>query len=52
MISLETLRKLLGNRTKQFSDEKLEEIRHDIYKFANLAFDIHQQNPRLYNDKS
>jgi len=44
-------RKLLGDRTKQFSDEKLEEIRHDIYKFANLAFDIHHQNPGLYNDR-
>ena len=50
MMSLEALRKLLGSRAKRFSDEELEEIRHDIYKFVNIAFDIHQQNPELYND--
>lgn len=50
MMSLESLRKLLGDRAERFSDEKLEEIRHDIYAFVNLAFDIHQQNPELYNN--
>ena len=50
MMSLESLRKLLGDCAGRFSDEKLEEIRHDIYAFVNLAFDIHQQNPELYNN--
>jgi len=49
MMSLEALRKLLGSRAQRFSDEELEEIRHDIYAFAHLAFDIHQQNPDLFN---
>jgi hypothetical protein len=49
MMSLEALRKLLGDRAEWFSDEKLEEVRQDIYMFANIAFDIHQQNPELYN---
>ena len=52
MMSLEALRKLLGNRAQQFSEDELEEIRHDIYAFAHLAFDIHQQNPDLFKIKN
>jgi len=49
MMSLEALRKLLGNCAKRFSEKELEEVRHDIYQFAHLAVDICQQNPTLLN---
>ena len=48
-MSIKTLQKLLGSRSKNFSEEKLEEIRHDIYQFVNITFDIHQQNPGIFD---
>jgi len=37
MITLEVLKKLLGSRGQQYSNEQLEEIRTDLYQLAHLA---------------
>jgi len=47
MMSINELRKLLGEKANEYSEEELEEIRKDAYTFANLAFDVYKENPRL-----
>ncbi len=46
-MSISKLRKLLSEKANEYSEEELEEMRRDIYTFANLAFDIYKENPRI-----
>jgi hypothetical protein len=39
MLSIEHCKKILGERAKNYTDEKLEEIRDELYIIANLAFE-------------
>ena len=47
MMSINELRKLLGEKASEYSEEEIEEIRRDIYTLANIAFDIYKRNPRI-----
>ena len=47
MISINEVKKLLGEKANEYSEEELEKIRQDSYTFANLAFDVYKENPRI-----
>ena len=47
MITLESLKKLLGGRGQQYSDNELEIIRHDLYLLAHLSFKYYLNQQKI-----
>ena len=47
MITLEALKKLLGSRGQQYSDNELEIIRHDLYLLAHLSFKYYLNQQKI-----
>ncbi len=50
MISLNAVKKLLGDKANDYGEADLEKIRHDAYEFANLAFEVYKQNPKVLDN--
>ncbi|HRY76631.1 MAG TPA: hypothetical protein P5524_00485 [Candidatus Paceibacterota bacterium] len=44
MLSVEQCKKILGDKAKNYTDEKIEAIRDQLYILANLAFGHWQKN--------
>jgi len=50
MISISSLKKLLGEHANNYGEVELEKIRYDAYEFANLAFEVYKQDPTILDN--
>ena len=41
MLSIEACKKLLHTTGKNYSDEEIKQIRHQLYKLANLEYQLY-----------
>ncbi len=50
MLNISSLKKLLGEHANNYGEAELEKIRHDAYEFANLAFEVYKQDPKVLDN--